>query len=103
MKTPTLFAQLAKLILCLIGLAWSLCAYAEPFAYSTNNADNNMSVIDTATNTVVATIVVGDGLRGVATHPDGSAVYVTNERSGTDLVIDTTTNTVVSTVTLGTD
>ena len=35
-------------------------------------------MIATATNTVVATIPVGNGPVGVAVTPDGSKVYVTN-------------------------
>ena len=31
-----------------------------PFAYITNSWDNNVSVIDTATNTVTATVNVGN-------------------------------------------
>ena len=39
---------------------------------------NTVSVIDTATNTVTATIPVGAGPLGVAVTPDGSKVYVAN-------------------------
>ncbi len=34
-------------------------ADAEPFAYITNEGSGNISVIDTATNTVTATVSVG--------------------------------------------
>ena len=60
--------------------------------------DNNVSVIDTASNTVVATVPVGTNLQGVAVTPDGKHVYVTNANSlGTVSVIDTATNTVEAT------
>jgi len=36
-----------------------------------NEVDNNVSVIDTAANRVVATVPMGDDLRGVAVTPDG--------------------------------
>ena len=39
---------------------------------------NTVSVIDTASNTVVATVAVGSMPRGVAITPDGTRVYVTN-------------------------
>jgi YVTN family beta-propeller protein len=49
-----------------LGLA-ALPAGAAPFAYVTNNsAAGTVSVIDTATNTVVATIPVGKNPVGVA-------------------------------------
>jgi YVTN family beta-propeller protein len=58
----------------------------------------NVSVIDTATNTVIATVVVGPGPRAVAITPDGAHAYVTNFFDDTLSVIDTATNTVVDTV-----
>jgi YVTN family beta-propeller protein len=45
--------------------------------YVTNLLSNTVSVIATATNTVSATIAVGDHPEGVAVTPDGSKVYVT--------------------------
>jgi YVTN family beta-propeller protein len=58
----------------------------------------NVSVIDTATNTVVDTVVVGSGPRAVAITPDGAHAYVTNFVDNTLSVIETATNTVVDTV-----
>jgi YVTN family beta-propeller protein len=51
---------------------------AAPFAYITNFGSNNVSVIDTATNKVKATVPVGLNPLGVTFTPDGSKVYVTN-------------------------
>ncbi|HMK48667.1 MAG TPA: hypothetical protein VK435_01320, partial [Thermodesulfovibrionales bacterium] len=52
---------------------------AAPFAYVTNNADDTVSVIDLATNTVVGSpIVVGDGPFRIATSGNGTRVYVAN-------------------------
>ena len=47
--------------------------------YVTNNGANTVSVINTATNTVSATITVGIRPLGVSVSPDGSKVYVANE------------------------
>jgi YVTN family beta-propeller protein len=58
----------------------------------------DVSVIDTATNTVVDTVVVGSGPRAVAITPDGAHAYVTNFFDDTLSVIDTATNMVVDTV-----
>ena len=70
-------------------------------AYVTINFPNVVSVIDTATNTVVATIPVGVGPNGAAITPDGTRAYVTNHDSDTVSVIDTATNTVVATIPVG--
>ncbi len=64
-------------------------------------------VIDTATNTVEATVPVGNEPFWVAVAPDGKHAYVTNCNeslpAGSVSVIDTATNTVVATVPVGTD
>ena len=70
-------------------------------AYITNLVSANVSVIDTATNTVIATIPVGIGQNGVAVTPDGSKVYVTNVNVPFVSVIDTGTNTVIATIFVG--
>jgi YVTN family beta-propeller protein len=59
------------------------------------NEAGNVSVIATATKTVVATIPVGINPSGVAITPDGTRAYVVTD---TVSVIDTTSNTVVATV-----
>jgi YVTN family beta-propeller protein len=68
-------------------------------AYVTNVASNNVSVINTATNTVGSTIPVAAGTAplGVAVTPDGKHAYVANNVPNTVSVIDTATNTVVGT------
>ncbi len=71
-----------------------------PFAYVTNFMSDTVSVIDTATQTVVATIPVGSRPIGVAVSPDGSWVYVANYAGGTVSVIDTAANAVIATVSL---
>src|SRR5215510_7421659 len=69
-------------------------------AYITNSGDRTVSVIDTATNTVIATIPVGRDVFppaqpwGVAVTPDGREVYVTDFHSVS--VIDTATNAVTA-------
>src|SRR5262249_2472268 len=66
-----------------------------------NFASNTVSVIDTATNKVTATIAVDNGPVGVAVHPAGTRVYVVNSGSDTVSVIDTATNTVTATIPVG--
>ena len=72
------------------------------FAYIPIIADtNHVSVINLATNTVVASIHVGSYPLGVSVSPDGSRVYITNHLSSNVSVINTATNTVVATVPVG--
>jgi PGF-pre-PGF domain-containing protein len=73
----------------------------NPYAYVTNYNSNTVSVIDTTTNKVTATMPVGIRPWGVAVNPDGTRVYVTNWNSNTVSVIDTVTNTVTATVNVG--
>ena len=70
-------------------------------AYITNAGDNTVSVIATATNTVVATIPVGALPLGIAITPEGSRAYVTSFSTLNVSVIDTATNTVVATIPVG--
>ena len=71
-------------------------------AYVANGSSNNVSVIDIATNTVVATVNVGSQPQYATVTPDGTKVYVPNFGFGggtTISVIDTATNTVAATIT----
>jgi YVTN family beta-propeller protein len=70
-------------------------------AYITNEFSNSVSVIETATNTVIATIPAGSFPEGVAVTPDGSKVYVANNTSDTVSVIATASNKVIATIPVG--
>jgi len=76
-------------------------ASASPFAYITNAQSNSVSVIDTATNKVTATIPVGSNPIGVAINQNGTKVYVGNALSNDISVIDTATNNIIATVRVG--
>jgi YVTN family beta-propeller protein len=79
----------------------SAAAVAAPKAYVGNFADNTVSVIDTGTGTVVATIPVAQGPHGMAMSRDGRTVYVTGDGSSSLSIIDTATDRVVKTVDVG--
>jgi len=96
--TPRLALLLGLLVLLPVGV-WA----QAPQAYITNRDDSTVSVIDTASNTVTATVTVGGSPNGVAVTPDGAHVYVANGSDGTVSVIATATNTVSATVTVGVD
>lgn len=84
------------------AMLWSGLATAAPFAYISNNGAGSVSVIDLASNTVVATVAaVGTNPYGVATNGAGTRVYVTNQVSNTLAVLDAATSTVVTTVAVG--
>jgi YVTN family beta-propeller protein len=67
-------------------------------AYITNFGDSSVSVIDTASNTVLATIKVGLAPVGAAVTSDGSRVYIANSVDNTISIIDAATNTVIDTI-----
>ena len=60
-----------------------------------------VKVIDTASNTIVTTIAVGNFPGGMDVTPDGSRLYVPHYNSNTVSVINTATNTVVTTISVG--
>src|ERR1700730_6312957 len=99
-STPSMKMRLLIAAFALAGLLGSGQSLAQN-AYITNQGSNNVSVIDTATNTVIATIPVGSDPYAVAVSPDGSKVYVANVLSNNVSVIATATNTVIATVTVG--
>jgi YVTN family beta-propeller protein len=94
-----LFAMLA------MGLALAASpAAAAPVAYVANFLSGTVSVIDTATNTVVTgtrpdSAVIG-GPTAVAVTPDGKHAYVAISNANS-VVIDTATNKVVATIPVG--
>jgi len=70
----------------------------QHYAYVTNAGDfggevGDLSIIDLATHTVIATAPLGDYPQGVAVNPAGTAVYVANTGSSEFTVIDTATHT----------
>jgi YVTN family beta-propeller protein/cysteine-rich repeat protein len=91
----------AWLLVTLLTLACPAASAAAPFAYISGFGANQVKVIDTATNTVTATIPAGASPYGVAIAPDGGKVYVANASGNNVSVIDTATNTVVSTIGVG--
>jgi len=71
----------------------------KPYAYITNALDNDVSVLDLESNTVVGRIKLGEPAEnpvdfGCAVSPDGDTVYIASQTGGIH-VIDTATNTVV--------
>ena len=66
--------------------------------YIANYGDNTISVINTATNTVTATIPVCKEPAGLSVSPDGSKVYVAYYGCDTVNVINAVTDTISATI-----
>ena len=72
-------------------------------AYVSNEKDNTMTVVDTATMQVVKTVPVGQRPRGITISHDGKFVYLCASDDDTVQVIDTATLEVVGTLPSGPD
>jgi uncharacterized protein (TIGR03437 family) len=95
------FSILPVSLVALIGV-WgsSQSVYAQGRAYVPNFGSDNLTVIDTSNNTVVATVAVGSQPNQVAITPDGTRAYVTN--GGGDVwVLATSNNAVLAKVVVG--
>ncbi|MGG6691129.1 UNVERIFIED_CONTAM: beta-propeller fold lactonase family protein, partial [Salmonella enterica subsp. enterica serovar Weltevreden] len=68
------------------------------FVYVANTGSNDVSVIETASGSVVKTIPAGKAAHGVVISPDGRFVYVSNTEAGTVTVIEVARQAVVATV-----
>ena len=66
-----------------LGAALSAPLQAQPYAYLPNLGSNTVTVIDTATDTVVTHIPVQIKPQAVVVNNDGSLVYVANRDSDT--------------------
>jgi YVTN family beta-propeller protein len=103
MPSATAWRSLSRgCLVCWLGMAlMAVPAQAQPFAYVTNSSSSSVSVVNTATNSVTATIGVGSRPIGVTFSPNGSRIYVTNSGSDTVSVIDAATTAVIATVPVG--
>jgi YVTN family beta-propeller protein len=91
---------LSALLVTAVFLEVNTVSSAAPFAYI-STLNNSVLKIDTATNTLAATVTAGTYPYGIAVSPYGTRVYVTNLTSATVSVIDTITNTLATTVVVG--
>ena len=81
--------------------AISASAHAEPFAYITNQGSHDVSVIDLASQQVIATVPVGRSPAGVVASSRAGRVFVSNPDSKTISVIDMRSQKVVATLLAG--
>ncbi|MEV1113506.1 YncE family protein [Actinosynnema sp. NPDC049800] len=102
-KAPAVCGAVALGAALLLGPSGTaVAAPVRVLAYVANNG-GGVSVLDTATNAVTATLVdsAGDSPYGVGVAFDGTRGYVTNVRDDTLTIIDTPTNTVDASVPVG--
>lgn len=85
----------------LLCLTVASSLFASVQALVTNSNSSNVSVIDTTTQQVIATVGVGTQPLFSAVTPSGNKAYVTNFGSGTVSVINTQSDVVTTTITLG--
>jgi len=94
--------SLTALLFLLIADISSVAA-AGPMAYVPKEKSDDVSVIDTGSNTVVRKIRVGKRPRGVEISPDGRRIYISNGNSDSISVIDAQSGKVVATWPAGVD
>ena len=88
---------------CLLPPALSESAAGELRVFVTNEKSNNVTVIDAASQKVLATIPVGERPRGIAVGRDGRRVFVANSNSNNVSVIDAKSLQVIDTLPAGID
>ena len=91
------------LALCLILPALAESTAGELRVFVTNEKSNNVTVIEAATQKVLATIPVGERPRGIAVSGDGQRVFVANSNTNNVSVIDTKSLKVIDTLPAGID
>ncbi len=85
----------------MLALCAGTAAHATPFAYITNQGSHDVSVIDLASQQVVARVPVGRSPAGVVAASRTGRVFVSNPDSKTISVIDMRTQQVVATLAAG--
>ena len=97
-------ARLGYVIDITVGSGATASAYVENTQrlYVMNASGNSVSVVNTASNAVAATVSTGTNPSGIAAHPYGTQVITANYGSNNATIISTATNTVLATTNVGT-
>jgi YVTN family beta-propeller protein len=91
-----------------VGASCRLCVNTDGIAiapdlgrvYVSNDFAQSISVIDIASNTVVATVLIAGGPTSVVASPSGARLYVLHGSPASVSAIDTATNAIVTTTPL---
>ena len=101
-SVPRQYVRLLNLFLC--GLL-SVCAFparaSAHYLFVVTPTSNGVTVIDSKSDEVAATIAVGDQPIRISPSLDRSKAYVSNQQSGTVSVIDTSMLNVTNTINVG--
>lgn len=100
-KRNVQFGWLARVTVIVAAALATAAVAAGPKAYVGNFKDNTVSVIDTSSGTVAATVAVAPGPHGMAMSPDDSTFYVSGDGGSTISVIDTRSDRVAQTIEVG--
>src|SRR5215212_1873570 len=84
------FGAIRMLVAASMLAAFASCARAAPIAYVPNEGSGTISVIDTGTDTVTATLKFGQKPRGIALSADGARLYLSDQSLNALIVVDTT-------------
>lgn len=82
---------------------WIYPASSQPRAYVPNERSNDVTVIDTTTDQVIATVAVGERPRSIRLSPDGKRLYVALGEEDRIAVVDTATLKITEKIPAGTD
>ena len=99
--SPSVLFFLGRCWLAVTLSGWAAVAWGAPFAYITNQGSHDVSVIDLATQQVVATVPVGRSPAGVVASSRVGKVFVSNPDSKSISVIDMRSQKVVATLPAG--
>ena len=94
------FARILVVVAALGASAFPVFA-AAPKAYVGNFKDSTLSVIDTGTERVVATVPVAAGPDGIVISPNGRSVFVSGSSASSLSEIDAATDRVTHTIEVG--
>ncbi|WP_076999024.1 PxKF domain-containing protein [Variovorax sp. KK3] len=90
----------ARGLLLFVATLASTAVLAAPFAYVPRPYNDDLAIIDVATNQVVKFLPVGDFPQGVAISPTGDFIYIMNFSGHSISVVSGATHTVVATIEL---
>ena len=86
---------------CALAMALPTATSAAPFAYVPNEGSSSLSVIDTATDQVVAEIPTGKKPRGTVISLDGRTAYVSDQPNNQLVMVDLVKRKQSGTIALG--
>ncbi len=101
LRLISLLSILAVILISGLFLPSHVSAQTNYRAYVANQVSNNLSVIDTSSQSVLNTISAGSGPIGITVTSDGSKAYVVNENGNNVYIINTTTGNLITTIQVG--